>query len=329
VKSQNRKVIWLAWQKHRRTQSICEYLDIPMYAETVSASRVVRYIKLTIRSLKIIHVESPRILIVQNPSIVLCFLTIILRPFYRYRLVVDAHNEGVLPYANKSKVFLLLTDFIVRNADYTIVTNRFLANLVKKKQGNPLVLPDRLPSLRQKACMTNFANSTKKIFLLICTHAKDEPVQQILDAVAHFTDEILLVVTGKAAPEILGQYENIPDNVSFSGFLPDDEYLAALAGCDCVIDLTMMEYCLVCGAYEAVSVGKPMILSEDLACREIFSKGTIYTKPDTRAIIAALNEALLKLEYLAAEARELKDELEVVWKIYAEKVINEIGLDNL
>jgi glycosyltransferase involved in cell wall biosynthesis len=75
-----------------------------------------------------------------------------------------------------------------------------------------------------------------------------------------------------------------------------------------------MEDCLVCGAYEAVALGKPLVTSDTAALRNYFRKGTVYTRHDPRSLAAAITYALAHRERLAAEMETLRRELAGDWK---------------
>jgi glycosyltransferase involved in cell wall biosynthesis len=57
-------------------------------------------------------------------------------------------------------------------------------------------------------------------------------------------------------------------NVTFTGFLADPDYVALLGRADVVIVLTSDDDLLNCGAYEALALDKPLILSDTKAIRE-------------------------------------------------------------
>ncbi len=321
-----KSVIWLAWERHRRTETICDCLDIPLYVETYKGNSFLRYMILAFRSIAIINKQRPKVLIVQNPSLILCLLALFLKLFFRFQLVVDAHNEGVSPYINNFKLFVVLTNLVLKYANYTIVTNRFLADIVHEKQGRALVLPDRVPEPERRFLEKNKEQAEEKTFLLICTHAEDEPVQQILDAIGRFNKEIKLLITGKNGPEYISRYKNVPANVRFTGFLSEEEYFSTLATCDCVIDLSLMPYCLVCGAYEAAAYKRPMILSDNPACRELFSQGVVYSAENTEAIKVAIQAMLESLVGLTDEADTLKAKLDAEWDGHSDDLLKHLGL---
>ena len=84
-----------------------------------------------------------------------------------------------------------------------------------------------------------------------------------------------------------------PPNVRFTGFLPDPDYWALLRSADAIIDLTLMEDCLVSGAYEALAVGTPMLLSNNRASVELFAGAAAFTDNTTADIRRGLERLRL------------------------------------
>ena len=80
----------------------------------------------------------------------------------------------------------------------------------------------------------------------------------------------------------------MPRNVRFTGFLAEQDYWDLLRGADGIIDLTLKPNCLVCGAYEALAVGRPMLLSDNAASMELFGDGATYTDNTPQGIRSAV-----------------------------------------
>jgi glycosyltransferase involved in cell wall biosynthesis len=70
---------------------------------------------------------------------------------------------------------------------------------------------------------------------------------------------------------------------------------------------------LVCGAYEAVTLGRPLVTSDTAALRQYFRRGTVYSRHDSASLAAAISYALANRERLAAEMRLLKPDLMAAW----------------
>jgi len=101
--------------------------------------------------------------------------------------------------------------------------------------------------------------------------------------------------------------------VRLTGFLPEEAYVALLGSADVIVDLTAIEDCLVCGAYEAVALGRPLVTSDTAALRGYFRQGTVYSRHDSVSLAAAITYALAHRDRLAAEMRELKPDLMASW----------------
>ena len=99
----------------------------------------------------------------------------------------------------------------------------------------------------------------------------------------------------------------------FTGFVPEDEYLALLQGADAIIDLTTREDCLVCGGYEGVAVERPLILSDTAAIRSYFSDGVRYTDNSADDLEARDHRGLASANSRRDAIRRLKQRLIADW----------------
>jgi hypothetical protein len=65
---------------------------------------------------------------------------------------------------------------------------------------------------------------------------------------------------------------------------------------------------MLSGAYEAVALGQPLIISDWMPLRRYFNKGTIYVKNSPNDIKEAVRIARAKKEELSNQMRQLKVE---------------------
>jgi hypothetical protein len=254
--------------------------------------------------------EKPDIIFVQNPSLVLTVYMIMVCKMLGLTCVVDAHNEGIRPFSPRFNWLLPVYRLIQRYADLTIVTNQELAEEVAANGGTPFVLADKLPEFHE---YHPIELKGKYNIVYICSFEKDEPYQEVIEAARLHDPSIYFYVTGnyrKASPEVI---ENAPSNVGFCGYLSEPYYINLLYSCDVIMDLTLMDNCLVCGAYEAVSLGKPTILSDTKALRYYFSKGAVYTGNTAQEIAASVRHFLDNQEKLNDEVLLLKPQMEKQW----------------
>jgi glycosyltransferase involved in cell wall biosynthesis len=223
----------------------------------------------------------------------------ITRRIFGFRLLIDAHNEGVEPYTHNHAIIRAFTKFCHRHAERTIVTNSRLAEVIERNGGRPIVLPDAIPPIPAAAHQISALDDsetpeteTRPVLCVIATFAKDEPIEQIIDALPKMRTRAKVYITGNLDRLSLRVRVKAPDNVQFTGFLPELEYWKLLARATVIIDLTTRENCLVCGAYEALAVGVPVVISDDPSAREIFGDGMCYTKTDPTSIAAAIDQVI-------------------------------------
>jgi glycosyltransferase involved in cell wall biosynthesis len=182
--------------------------------------------------------------------------------------------------------------------------------VVRGNGGSPIVLEDKIPRLPDVKPVTLLG--THKV-VCVSTYAKDEPIGEVIEAARSLGRSCYVYITGDHRKLRRKALRNLPENLRLTGFLSDEAYISLLRGSDVVMDLTTLDDCLVCGAYEAVAVGKPIIVSDTAAARQYLYKGTVFTRNQSDAISKAIGEAIANLPRLRVEIRALRDELEARW----------------
>jgi glycosyltransferase involved in cell wall biosynthesis len=304
------KKIWITWEYQRRNKSLSAEIGASLYEIVIGGSRIKRYILSIIETIKVILSEKPTIVFVQNPSIVLALLSLLLKKIFKFKLIVDEHNAGIFPQEGRSRFLNKLAKIIAVNANYAIVTNKQLENILQKWGANPLVLPDPLPNFEHGKIFCRAKTDFFKV-LFICTWSDDEPVLSVLEAAKKINKKIKISITGRH--EKYGKIKKVPNNVTLTGFLNDEDFVSELKQSDAVLVLTERENCLNCGAYEAIAAEKPLILSDTLALRKYFDRGVVFTVNDPDSIAQSLDYVYLKNEEIKKEIEILKKELLLRW----------------
>lgn len=310
--TQKRNGIWVTWEFQRRNYGVSSALGWHFFEIDIKSPILIRYLKSLWKTTCIIYRMRPGIVAVQNPSILLAILAIFLKKFFNYKVVVDAHNSGIFPCEGKSKILMYVARWLQRMSDITIVTNSELKNVVEINGGCPIVLPDKVPCV--PANVKEIPLEGKVKIVVISTFGKDEPYQNVLDAASLLKGDIVIYFTGKYLGKV--DFENIPNNVKLLGFLPEIEFWSVLQSADLIMDLTLREGCLVCGAYEGVALKKPLILSNTRALKEYFSSGCVYTNSNPVDIAAAIEKAIHNLGTLQKEIALLNLTLQEDWLKY-------------
>ena len=308
--SQRLPWLWLSWNVHRRTTGLCTAWNVPLRVlRSAHVNRLRRWIDLASQTLTMLRRHRPEILFVQNPSLALSTFAIAVRRLFGFYLVIDAHNEGVRPYDRQGLLVRLLTRRLLKSANVTMVTNVALARDVEAAGGRSLVLYDSLPVPSVLPAKLEFPAPDVAV---IATFRPDEPITAIIEAASRMPD-VTFAFSGDARRFRIPE-TGLPPNVRLTGFLPDPAYWKLLSQASIVCDLTLKPDCLVCGAYEALAVGKPMVLSDNPATREIFGPAAVLTGSSAEDIGQGLRKALAEREQLAASARELRQSFPTRWQ---------------
>jgi glycosyltransferase involved in cell wall biosynthesis len=138
-----------------------------------------------------------------------------------------------------------------------------------------------------------------------------EPVDEVVEA-ARRMPEVLFSLSGDPRYARKGLKNSLPPNVLLTGFLPDSRYLALLRGADAILVLTRDDNTMQRGAYEAITLEKPLITSRWPLLQEVFCRGTIHVNNSATEIVSAVeNIRTHPLEY-QREMAKLRTERAIV-----------------
>ena len=305
--------IWITWEHQRRSTVLAKEFGATLYELISCKNRIIRYPYLLLKTLQLIKSRRPEILYVQSPSILLS----VMAAFYRktrknFVLVVDRHSNffpiSKIPFVDL--LSQLLADFALKNADITIVTNDTLRKIVENKQRVAVVLKDKLPNLVYKS---KYKLDGKFKLLYPCSFFVDEPVIEVLECARLLNKDVHIYITGKYKKCQSIKDINIPENVHFVGFVSDQDYINYMNSVDAVMALTTWENTLLCSAYEAVSLNKPMILSDKKELIDYFYKGRVICDNSCEGIASAIEDMITGHSKYVQEITELKKELSNAW----------------
>ena len=320
----NCKAIWITWERQRRNRELSKSFEAELFElDYISHINNIfrKYFIGIIHTLQILLKVKPTIIYCQNPSIVLSLFVVSVKFFFGYNVCIDSHYAGMYPFNNRYLLLNMLTKLIQKNADITIVTNENLAQQVKTNGGTPYILQDKTPNI--PILVNKLKLFGEKNLLFICTFAEDEPYVNVLEAAKKINPNIFIYVTGNYHGKSLDHHK-LSKNVVLMGYISEEKYQMMLNSVDVVIDLTTREDCLVCGGYESVAVGKPMILSDTCASRECFYLGAVYTNNTIESIAESIVEALSCQKELCEQIKKLKIDREKQWNIRKDVLLHNI-----
>jgi len=306
------KKAFVAWMHyHRRSDLLAQHLGATAYfihyEPPGKILRVpIKYLVQGLRTWRALTHDRPDVVFVQNPPIFCVVVAFLYAQIYSARYVIDSHTGAFL--SPKWRWSLGLHRLLSKRALATIVHNTSQEQIVKAWGCRYLVIgftPGSYPPGEAFALDDRFNVAVVSSFLA------DEPIDLVFEAATRLP-EVSFYVTGdsrRIPQSLLGRK---PENCLLTGYLTYDRYVGLLRGVDAIMVLTTGNHTLLMGAFEAVSVGTPLIVSNWPVLRDYFSLGTVHVDNTVEGVcegvrLAQADQARLKQEILALQVR-LEDE---------------------
>jgi hypothetical protein len=80
------------------------------------------------------------------------------------------------------------------------------------------------------------------------------------------------------------------------------------------MDFTSLDWCLVCGGYEAMALEKSFVTSDKVALREFYRDAAVYTTHSPQAVDEAVVLAFRHRDVLSRNMRVVKRERQDQWR---------------
>lgn len=320
VNAGERPAIFLSWENHRRSRELAGALEVEFKYKECRRNRIIRYPRLVLWTAIVLIQKKPKVVFCQNPSLVLTAFLALVSSLLSYKLIVDRHSNFKFhtraARSLKWRLFHCLSQYSLRKADLTIVTTRKLSKWVHANGGRAVVLHDKIPDL-STGRVVNLSGTPSVLF--ICTYSWDEPVAEVLEASKRLPKGAVLYVTGRAPDRFRDMADKMNSEfgdkrIVLTGFLSEDDYRAHIEAVDLVIVLTTVDDVLLCGAYEAIALAKPLVLSGSRALRGIFNRGVVFCDNNAQSISAAIEAAYDERRKTRDQIVRLRGELDSLWE---------------
>jgi glycosyltransferase involved in cell wall biosynthesis len=248
----------------------------------------------------------PTAVVVTNPPIVPGVLAWLYARVAGARLALDSHPASFGRKGDRVSARLLpVHRWLARRVDTVLVTTDEWVEEVERWGGRGLVVHEAPPPWTCGPARRQVDGVTRVLFVGV--FGGDEPVDQVVDAARHL-DDVEILVTGDLRRAPAGLVEAAPPNVRFVGFLDPDDYAAAVDDADLLLALTTEPTSVMRAAYEGVYAGRPIVISDWPALRELFPYA-VFVANDAEGIAKGVGAAVDDRGTLLAElarARELQ-----------------------
>jgi glycosyltransferase involved in cell wall biosynthesis len=240
------------------------------------------YPVLAVRTAWLVVRRRPAAVVIIAPPIPAVFVVLGVSWIVRARVAIDVHSGALLDRRWRWSIPLLA--WAGRRASACLVTLPSLARRLQSLRVRTLVLPDPVPDYMARP-HTSPSSSTQRV-VAVCGWGRDEPISELIESARGKSWELYL--TGASH----GDLPPVPANVHLTGFLDDDEYLDLLAGSSLVVVLTRRDETLLSGAWEALAVGKPLLVSATPTLVSMFGPEVASAANDSESIGNSIDRAL-------------------------------------
>ncbi len=171
------------------------------------------------------------------------------------------------------------------------------------------MLPDRIPALKPSSPYPT-VDATCVVFP--ASYGEDEPLEAVLDACRQLPGGVHVYITGNYRKHDPGLPARAPGNVTFTGFLSEQDYVNLLFSADAVLALTTAQCTMLCACYEALAAGKALITSDSSVLREYFDRA-IFVQNTPESIAQGIREFAENPDRCAADSRAMLRDLSEKW----------------
>jgi glycosyltransferase involved in cell wall biosynthesis len=269
----------------------------------INAPAWVRYPSSAWKTIAVLLKENPGVIFAQNPSLILAMLVIAYGKLFHKKVIIDAHNAGLFPVEGKYKVLNWVATSLFRWATITIVSNDELKKYVESRSGHAISIPDPIPDIPALARSKQLQGEFNVLF--VCSWAADEPFLEVLRAASLLDSSYRIYLTGNSKGKEQMLDMPVPGNAVLTGYLAENHFNEMLFSCDAVMVLTYRENCLLCGAYEGVAAGKPLVVTGTAALRNYFSSGAVYVDNSAASIAESIRMVRSRQDEFEREVRKL------------------------
>ena len=304
--SGSRRLVAVAWAAFQpRTAAIAAALGgQPVFISTPrrgGAGRLAaRYVVSAIRTWRELERRQPEIVVVITPPV---FAPVVSWAWCRWRarrFVIDCHTGTF--HSPRWRWARRVHRWLLRRATAGLVHTQEAQELVRDWGAAALLLPDDLPSASDAE--RRVPAPTRPTVLVAGSLDGNEPVQESLSMAARLP-QVEFRVTGDPRQLPSALVDSAPANVVFTGFVPYGQFLGEMLAADVVAVFSTDPHIMNRAAFEAVGLGRPLVLSDLEGLRGRFGAGAAFAanRPDTMATVVA--QALSSKSSMETRSREL------------------------
>jgi glycosyltransferase involved in cell wall biosynthesis len=275
--------------------------DAPL--ATRLALRPLAYVVKAIQTWNVLTRDKPKTVLVITPPVFAPLAAWLWCLFHRVPLVVDCHTGAF--HSKKWAWARPLHRWLLRRVRVVLLHTEELEALVRTWGARTLLVPDDLPTAAEAREQPRGLNSR---VLIAGSLDSNEPVATVIDA-ARLLPEIEFRFTGDPGVLPGSLIAGAPANVVFTGYLAYPVFLGELNAADIVGVFSCDPRIMNRAAFEAVGLGRPLVLSDLPGLRGRFAAAALFSANEPAAIADAISHAFDSKEELARRSVSLQVKL--------------------
>jgi len=258
-----------------------------------------RYAAAAARTWRLLRERRPRLVVAITPPVFAPLVAWLWCLLHGGELVVDCHAPGSLD-AHRWRWARPLHRLLLPRCRVALVRTRPNEAMLVAWGAPALLLTDDVPQIPTPPVPGDGAH-----VLVAGSLDASEPVATALTAAALLPD-LRFAFTGDTSRLPDGVVASAPPNVTFTGYLPYREFLAAVADSAVVAVFTDdPDVHTPRAAFEAVGAGRPLVLLDYPGPRSTFGSAAVFARCEPGAMAGAVARAVAEHEVLASRSRAL------------------------
>ena len=317
------KVVWLTWHYAARSRNMAKVLNIPILEYFNNKNALLRHSLSSLWTIWVLLKERPKVIFIQLSFMLLNIVAIYkIFTFGKTVIVADCHTKALRRKAKGpfNFIFWPIKKATFKLVNISIVSNVGMENDIKELHDNYFMIPDKIPEIKLEKNL-----NSENYFVYISSFAVDEPFDEIFEVAKLLPKEIKLYWTGRI-PKRITIPKDKPENLIFTDYISFDEYYKLISNASSVLALTTEDDCLQSGAYEALAVETPMVISNSKALKTYFANSAVYTGHSPKEIANNLLQTLNSKKELIQNSRYIKEERNKEYNEIISKLISEINI---
>ena len=296
---------WITWHHSQRSRNLANDLKLPILEYVNNSTLFSRHFFSSIWTCYILIRHRPLTIYIQYSFLLLLIIAIYkLCNVRKVQVICDCHTKALRkklenPLAN---LFWGLKKLSFSLADLSIISNKGLIADVEKLTDKYFILPDKIPKINLAQEFT----PSDAFCVFVCSYAVDEPLTEIIKAAEELHDEIQIFCTGSIPNSLSELKSQTFNNIYFTDYLEDNDYINLLSNAQCIIALTTENNCLQCAGYEALSLEIPVVLSKTQALKNYFKDSAIFVENEANSIVLGIKKSIQHREVLIQRIKRMK-----------------------